>query len=93
MLVTARCIGGIAFTSLMIAPMYIGEISPADQRGKRVSINQLNIVVGLSAAYFANYFILNLSTSGAQWVSNLGIDVNTWRWMLGLEIIPALVFF
>lgn len=93
MLVTARCIGGIAFTSLMIAPMYIGEISPADQRGKRVSINQLNIVIGLSAAYFANYFILNLSTSGAQWVSNLGIDVNTWRWMLGLEIIPALVFF
>ncbi len=93
MLVTARCIGGIAFTSLMIAPMYIGEISPADQRGKRVSINQLNIVVGLSAAYFANYFILNLSTSGAEWVTNLGIDVNTWRWMLGLEIIPALVFF
>lgn len=93
MLVAARSIGGIAFTSLMIAPMYIGEISPAHLRGRRVSINQLNIVVGLSAAYFANYFILNLSTSGAEWVSNLGLDVNTWRWMLGLEIIPALVFF
>ena len=93
MLVTARCVGGLAFTSLMIAPMYIGEISPANLRGKRVSINQLNIVVGLSAAYFANYFLLNLSTSGLQWVSDFGIDVNTWRWMLGLEIIPALVFF
>ena len=93
MLVAARCLGGLAFTSLMIAPMYIGEISPAKLRGKRVSINQLNIVVGLSAAYFANYFILNLSSSGLQWVSDLGIDVNTWRWMLGLEIIPALVFF
>ena len=50
MLVVARAIGGLAFTSLMIAPMYIAEIAPAKLRGKLVSINQLNIVVGLSAA-------------------------------------------
>ncbi|NNJ72196.1 MAG: sugar porter family MFS transporter, partial [Enterobacterales bacterium] len=93
MLVTARAIGGLAFTSLMIAPMYIGEISPAASRGKRVSINQLNIVIGLSAAYFTNYFILDASTSGAGWVSSIGMDVHTWRWMLGLEILPALIFF
>jgi sugar porter (SP) family MFS transporter len=93
MLVTARAIGGLAFTSLMLAPMYIGEISPAAKRGKRVSINQLNIVVGLSAAYFTNYFILEMSTSGAGWVSAIGLDVNTWRWMLGLEILPATIFF
>jgi MFS family permease len=82
MLVSARAIGGLAFTSLMIAPLYIGEISPATKRGKRVSINQLNIVIGLSAAYFTNYAILQLSDSDAAW-----------RWMLGLEIIPALIFF
>lgn len=93
MLVTARAIGGLAFTSLMIAPMYIGEISPAATRGKRVSINQLNIVIGLSAAYFTNYFILDLSASGAAWVSAIGMEAHTWRWMLGLEIFPALVFF
>ncbi len=92
MLLMARGIGGAAFTSLMIAPLYIGEISPSQVRGKRVSINQLNIVIGLSAAYFTNYFILDLSNSGALWVSALGIDTHTWRWMLGLELIPATVF-
>ena len=93
MLVAARALGGFAFASLVIAPLYIGEISPAQSRGKRVSLNQLNIVVGLSVAYFTNYFILHVSTSGANWVSTLGIDMHTWRWMLGLEIVPALVFF
>ncbi|MDA8652576.1 MFS transporter, partial [Porticoccaceae bacterium] len=89
MLVVARAIGGLAFTSLMIAPMYIAEIAPARLRGKLVSINQLNIVVGLSAAYFANYYLLNLSESSTQWVT----DTNTWRWMLGIEIVPAVLFF
>ncbi|NNC97580.1 MAG: sugar porter family MFS transporter [Gammaproteobacteria bacterium] len=93
MLVSARGIGGIAFTSLMIAPMYIGEISPAALRGRRVSINQMNIVLGFSAAYFANYFILSMSGWDSAFVTNLGLDTNTWRWMLGLEIIPAAVFF
>jgi MFS family permease len=77
----------------MLAPLYIGEISPADVRGKRVSINQLNIVVGLSAAYFTNYFILQASNSGADWVAAIGMDENAWRWMLGLEILPAAIFF
>jgi len=93
MLVTARALGGLAFTSLMIAPMYIAEIAPAKLRGKLVSINQLNIVVGLSAAYFANYFILNASESGSAWATAWAIDTDTWRWMLGVEIIPAAVFF
>lgn len=89
----ARFVGGLAFCSLMIAPMYIAEISQPDTRGKMVSINQLNIVFGLSAAYFANYIILSLSQSDATWVSTLGIDEYTWRWMLGLEVLPALAYF
>jgi len=93
MLVAARAMGGLAFTSLIIAPMYIAEIAPAKLRGQLVSINQLNIVVGLSAAYFANYFILNASVSSTDWVAAWGIDTHTWRWMLGVEIIPAVVFF
>lgn len=93
MLLAARALGGLAFTSLIIAPIYIAEIAPAKLRGKLVSVNQLNIVIGLSAAYFANYFILNLSTSGAEWVSAWGLDQHTWRWMLGFEIIPAVLFF
>jgi len=93
MLVAARALGGFAFTSLIVAPIYIAEISPAKLRGKLVSINQLNIVIGLSAAYFANYFILTLGSSGAEWVSVWGLDEHNWRWMLGCEIIPALIFF
>ncbi len=93
MLVSARFIGGLAFCSLMIAPMYIAEISQPESRGKLVSINQLNIVVGFSAAYFANYYVLELSQSSLNWVSLIGLDTHTWRWMLGLEIIPAIAWF
>jgi sugar porter (SP) family MFS transporter len=93
MLVTARIIGGIAFASLVVAPIYIAEISPAKIRGKMISINQLNIVIGLSFAYFANYYLLQLSTSSASWVADLGIQGNVWRYMLGMEIVPALIFF
>ncbi|MCG8606054.1 MFS transporter [bacterium] len=92
-LVIARAIGGLAFGSLVLAPMYIAEISPAKSRGLMVSVNQLNIMVGFSAAYFANYFLLKASGSGAGWVVTLGIDQYAWRWMLGLEALPAITYF
>jgi SP family arabinose:H+ symporter-like MFS transporter len=88
-LVIARFVGGLAFGSLMITPIYIAEIAPAKHRGMLVSINQLNIVIGLSAAYFSNYILVSLSSSHYEWVKLLSIDTNTWRWMLGLEILPA----
>ncbi|MFQ3251600.1 MAG: sugar porter (SP) family MFS transporter [Glaciecola sp.] len=92
LLVIARVIGGFAFCSLLVAPMYIAEISRPESRGKMVSINQLNIVLGLSVAYFANYFFLQISESGGAWVEYLMIDQHTWRWMLGIEALPAVVF-
>lgn len=91
-LVAARFLGGFAFASLGIAPMYIAEIAPADKRGLFVSFNQLNIMIGFSAAYFANYFLLGAGESGAAWVTTLGIDRHTWRWMLGLGALPAIVW-
>jgi MFS family permease len=92
-LVAARFLGGLAFSSISMASMYIGEIAPPKWRGKLVTMIQINIVVGLSAAYFINYLIQNLANSGTDWVSTLGIDTNTWRWMLGSEILFALVWF
>ncbi|NQY36913.1 MAG: sugar porter family MFS transporter [Alteromonadaceae bacterium] len=92
MLIGSRFIGGLAFASLVLAPMYIAEISPAKYRGKMISINQFNIVIGISAAYFANYFLLQLSGGASEIVSSLGITENVWRWMLGLEIIPAIIY-
>ncbi|TGV00791.1 MFS transporter [Flavivirga rizhaonensis] len=92
MLVIARFLGGLAFTSISLASMYIGEIAPQKYRGKLVSMIQINIVIGLSAAYFINYLIVDLVASGADWVSEWGLDTNTWRWMLGTEILPAVIW-
>lgn len=91
-LVSARFIGGLAFSSISLASMYIGEIAPPKLRGKLVSMTQINIVVGLSAAYFINYLILQFIGSGASWVESWGITEHTWRWMLGSEILPALIW-
>jgi SP family arabinose:H+ symporter-like MFS transporter len=88
-LVIARMIGGMAFgAALILGPLYIAEISPAASRGRLVSVQQLNLVIGLSAAYFSNYF-LQISLGS----SHLITEANVWRWMLGLEAIPALLYF
>jgi MFS family permease len=79
--------------SLIIAPMYIAEIAPAAKRGKMVSFNQLNIVIGLSVAFFTNYLIVHLAGSNAPWVDVLKIREYNWRWMLGIEFVPALFYF
>ena len=93
-LVTARLVGGLAFgAALVLVPVYIAEIVPKDKRGSMVSINQLAIVIGFSAAYFSNYYLLQLGKSGTPFVSEWAIDTQTWRWMLGVESIPALIYF
>jgi len=79
--IVARIVGGIGVGgAILIAPIYIAEIAPAEKRGQLVSFNQLNIVIGISAAYFSNYFLLD-------------VGENNWRWMLGVEAIPALIYF
>lgn len=94
MLVIARMIGGIGVgASLIIAPVFIAEISPPEKRGQLVSFNQLNIVLGISVAFFTNYLIVRLGSSEASWVQSLGIAEYNWRWMLGLETLPAIFYF
>ena len=90
MLYVARMIGGFAFgAALVIAPMYIAEISTAENRGKLVSLQQLNIVFGFFAAFLSNYFFNKYNTLD----SNFLTDENVWRWMLGIEFIPAILYF
>jgi MFS family permease len=94
LLVIARMIGGLGVgASLILAPMYIAEISPANLRGRMVSFNQLNIVIGISVAFFTNYLILQLGQSEASWAQQLKFDEYNWRWMLGLETLPAILYF
>ncbi|MEX0331079.1 MAG: MFS transporter [Puniceicoccaceae bacterium] len=92
-LVVARFLGGLAFSSISLASMYIGEIAPPKWRGKLVFMTQFNIVVGLSGAYFVNLWIYQWAGSGAGWVQALGIDTYIWRWMLGSEIPVAIIWF
>lgn len=93
-LVVARMIGGFGVgASLILAPMYIAEIAPAKMRGRMVSFNQLNIVIGISLAFFTNYLILKYSSSDASWAKSLMLDTYQWRWMLGLETLPAVLYF
>jgi sugar porter (SP) family MFS transporter len=93
-LVAARMLGGLGVgAALIIAPMYIAEISPPDIRGRMVSFNQLNIVIGISVAFFSNYLILRLGQSDLSWVQSLRLDEWTWRWMLGVEALPAIIYF
>ncbi|SNR69685.1 sugar porter family MFS transporter [Lutibacter flavus] len=90
MLYIARMIGGLAFgAALILAPTYIAEISSAENRGKLVSIQQLNIVLGFFAAFLSNYYFNKLNTSGNSFLT----DENVWRWMLGVEFIPAILYF
>lgn len=89
----ARFIGGAAFgAALILAPMYIAEVSTAKNRGKLVSVQQLNIVIGLSVAYFTGYFLQQYIADVAQTNVTINND-NVWRWMFGLELIPAVIYF
>ena len=92
-LVFARMLGGFGVgAALIIAPVYIAEIAPPATRGRMVSINQLNIVLGISVAFFSNYLILSLGQSDAAWAQALNLGDWAWRWMLGVEAIPAFVY-
>jgi SP family arabinose:H+ symporter-like MFS transporter len=90
MLYIARIIGGLAFgAALVLAPIYIAEISTPENRGKLVSLQQLNIVFGFFAAFFSNYLFNKYNTVDSVFLT----DENVWRWMLGVELLPALCYF
>jgi MFS family permease len=90
MLYIARMVGGVAFgAALILAPTYIAEISTSENRGKLVSIQQLNIVLGFFAAFLSNYYFNKYNTSGTSVLT----DETVWRYMLGVELIPAVLYF
>ena len=79
-LMVARLVGGIGVgVSSIAAPVYIAEISPAASRGKMTALFQLNIVLGMVASQIVNWMIGDCGAAA-------------WRWMLGAETVPALLF-
>lgn len=78
--IAMRFIAGIGVgMASMLSPLYIAEVSPAEIRGRNVSINQLTIVVGILITNLVNY---SLSDNGPE----------AWRWMFGLGTLPSLLF-
>lgn len=79
-LIAARFIGGLGVgVSTIAAPVYIAEIAPAASRGRMTALFQFNIVFGVLASLASNLALK-------------GVGPNAWRWMLGVEAVPAFVF-
>lgn len=76
-----RFIGGLGVgASTIAAPTFVSEIAPARKRGRLVALYQLNIVFGILIAFVSNYLIA------------VNIDTEAWRWMIGIEALPALAY-
>lgn len=91
-----RIVGGIGIgLASNLSPMYIAEMTPANVRGRFVSINQLTIVIGILAAQFMNWKIARpvpgdatISEIMTSWNGQFG-----WRWMFYACAVPAALFF
>lgn len=96
-LVVYRIIGGIGIGVVsIISPLYISEVAVTQYRGRLVSLYQLAVTVGFLGAYLVNYLLMNISQSGvmfsSSWLSLIFVG-EVWRGMLGMESLPALLFF
>jgi sugar porter (SP) family MFS transporter len=75
-----RFIGGLGVgASTIAAPAYVSEIAPPKDRGRLVALYQFNIVLGILIAFLSNYLLS-------------GLGENAWRWMIGVEAIPAIIY-
>ena len=96
-LVIYRIIGGVGIGVVsIVSPLYISEVAVAQYRGRLVSLYQLAVTVGFLGAYLVNYQLLTWAESGTQlsvdWLNKVFIT-EVWRGMLGMETLPAILFF
>jgi MFS transporter, SP family, sugar:H+ symporter len=85
-----RVVGGLAIgAASVIAPAYIAEISPARQRGRLGSLQQLAIVVGIFVALLVDFLLARAAGGAAHPVPWGG---TAWRWMFASAAVPALVY-
>ena len=86
----ARFVGGVGIgVASALAPMYIAEVSPADIRGRMVSLNQMTIVLGILSAQIVNMLLARdtADATNMAWNQEWG-----WRWMFWAETFPAALF-
>ncbi len=85
-----RILGGLAVGAASVtAPAYVSEVTPASMRGRLSSIQQIMIIIGLTAAFLSNYL---LAASAGASTNAFWMGYEAWRWMFWIEMIPATVF-
>ncbi len=88
--IIARIIGGLGVGAASVtSPVYISEVAPARMRGSLSSVQQVMIISGLTGAFVANFFLARLAGGSTD---PLWLDIPAWRWMFGLQIIPAALY-
>lgn len=88
-----RVLGGIAIgIASNLSPMYIAEVSPANVRGRFVSLNQLTVVIGMLAAQLVNWMIAEPIAVGENILQSWN-GQEGWRWMFWAGGVPAIFFF
>jgi SP family sugar porter-like MFS transporter len=86
----ARFVGGVGIgVASALAPMYIAEVSPAEIRGRMVSLNQMTIVLGILAAQVVNMLLARDTSVATEQAWNVEWG---WRWMFWAETLPAALF-
>ena len=86
----ARFVGGMGIgVASALAPMYIAEVSPAEIRGRMVSLNQMTIVLGILAAQIVNMLLARDTSDALSMAWNVAWG---WRWMFWAETLPAALF-
>src|SRR6266571_2516129 len=77
-LIASRVVLGLAIgLASTNVPVYLSEVAPPHARGWVVSLFQLAVTIGIVVAYLTDYAFAG---------------IEGWRWMLGLAVVPALVF-
>lgn len=86
-----RIIGGLAVgAASVMAPAYISEVSLAHFRGRMITVQQIAIISGLTAAFLSNYLLAKIAGRSTD---VLWGGFEAWRWMFWIELIPAFIFF
>ncbi|MGY2736397.1 SP family sugar:H+ symporter-like MFS transporter [Sphingomonas sp. UYP23] len=97
--VIARICGGIAVgAASVLSPAYISEVAPPSIRGRMTTVQQIMIITGLTAAFFANYYLAAAASNSANpndvaSLNPLWFGIAAWRWMYLLQAVPAVIFF